>query len=86
MRTYCGATTIDLPERSCLKSPGHKGPHRDINFRTWFDLEEGDETKVRCCRFLGSGPCPGYLQFWWGTDGHNGRERFSTCDHCGATS
>lgn len=30
--------------------------------------------------------CGGALRVWYGTDGHNGRERFTTCERCGATS
>ena len=30
--------------------------------------------------------CTGTMREWWGTDGHNGRERFATCRKCGATS
>jgi len=47
-------------------------------------MSERDMT-YRCTGQL-FGRCDGWMQGWWGTDGHNGRERFYTCDRCGRTS
>lgn len=34
-RDYCGALPPWSDTASCLKSPGHVGPHRSADRRTW---------------------------------------------------
>lgn len=44
-----------------------------------------EDEKIRCTGQL-FGTCTGWMIGWWGTDGHNGRERFYTCNKCGRTN